>query len=99
MPVRGMVVDNARSSRRKVLATALHIHAAKVERGSYLERDLMAGADALIEADAEIAGLATQNSELRAALERADAELSKAKSAKTHKVRQSKQATTTSGGD
>ncbi len=95
-----MVVDNARSSRRKVLATALHIHAAKVERGSYLERDLMAGADALIEADAEIAGLATQNSALRAALERADAELSESdESAKTHKVRQSKQATTTSGDD
>ena len=70
-----MVVDNARSSRRKVLATALHIHAARAERGSYLERDLMAGADTLIEADAEIAGLAAQNNTLRAALERADAKL------------------------
>ena len=86
-----MIVDNARSSRRKVLATALHIHAAKAERGSYLERDLMAGADALIETDAEIAGLAAQNSALRVALERADAKLSEsAEGAKTRKGHKAK---------
>jgi hypothetical protein len=93
-----MVVDNARSSRRKVLATALHIHAAKAERGSYLERDLMAGADALIETDAEIAGLAAQNSALRAALERADAKLSEStEGAKTRKGHKGKLVDTTDG--
>jgi hypothetical protein len=95
----GMVVDIARSSRRKVLAAALHIHAAKAERGSYLERDLMAGADALIEADAEIAGLAAQNSALRLALEHADAKLSEShEGAKTRKSHQAKLVNTTSGG-
>ena len=94
-----MVVDNARSSRRKVLATALHIHAAKAERGSYLERDLMAGADALIEANAEIAGLAAQNSALRAALERADAKLSESDAgAKTRKGHKTKLVGTRNGG-
>jgi hypothetical protein len=94
-----MVVDNARSSRRKVLATALHIHAAKAERGSYLERDLMAGADALIDANAEIAGLAAQNSALRAALERADAKLSESDAgAKTRKGHKTKLVGTRNGG-
>jgi len=94
-----MVVDNARSSRRKVLATALHIHAAKAERGSNLERDLMAGADALIDANAEIAGLAAQNSALRAALERADAKLSESDAgAKTRKGHKTKLVGTRNGG-
>ena len=94
-----MVVDNARSSRRKVLATALHIHAAKAERGSYLERDLMAGADALIDANAEIAGLAAQNSALRAALERADAKLSESDAgAKTRTGHKTKLVGTRNGG-
>jgi len=94
-----MIVDNARSSRRKVLATALHIHAAKAERGSYLERDLMAGADALIDANAEIAGLAAQNSALRAALERADAKLSESDAgAKTRKGHKTKLVGTRNGG-
>jgi hypothetical protein len=94
-----MVVDNARSSRRKVLATALHIHAAKAERGSYLERDLMAGADVLIEADAEIAGLAAQNSVLRAALERADAKLTESDAgARTRKGHRTKLVHTTREG-
>jgi hypothetical protein len=94
-----MVVDNAGSSRRKVLAAALHIHAAKAERGSYLERDLMAGADALTEADAEIAGLAVQNSALRVALERADATLNGSdEGARTRKGHKAKLVETTRGG-
>lgn len=92
-----MVVDNAGSSRRKVLAAALHIHAAKAERGSYLERDLMAGADALTEADAEIAGLAVQNSALRVAL--ADATLNGSdEGARTRKGHKAKLVETTRGG-
>jgi hypothetical protein len=86
-----MVVNNACSSRRKVLAAALHIHAARAEHGSFLERDLMAGGDTLIEADAEIAGLAAQNNALRAALERADAKLNEsdegAKTRRDHKAK------------
>jgi hypothetical protein len=56
---------------RRTLATALHTHAAQTESGSFLERDLMAAADALIAADDEIAGLAGTVRTLRAALEKA----------------------------
>lgn len=53
----------------RALAAALHSHAAHAERGSFLERDLMAAADALIAAEDEIAGLAEMVRNLRAALE------------------------------
>jgi hypothetical protein len=57
---------------RKLLAAALHTHAARAEPGSFIERDLMAAADALVAAEAEIVGLAGTVRELRAALEQAD---------------------------
>jgi hypothetical protein len=57
---------------RRTLAAALHTHAAQAESGSFLERDLMAAADALIAAEAEIAGLAGMVRNLRVALEKAD---------------------------
>jgi len=59
----------------------------------------MAGADALIDANAEIAGLAAQNSALRAALERADAKLSESDAgAKTRKGHKTKLVGTRNGG-
>jgi hypothetical protein len=57
---------------RRTLAAALHAHAAHAEPGSFLARDLMAAADALIAAEAEITGLSGTVRTLRAALEKAD---------------------------